>query len=79
MSKLDSAGEELMVLTLDVVKNHGYDIGGKALDGASWFREWFVRVVSHAEKHWNRPDSVFQHIGKILVESGQSRREHDSA
>ena len=36
------------------------------MDEASWFREWFERVVSFAEKKWKRPESVFQHIPKIL-------------
>lgn len=33
----------------------------------SWFRGWFVWMVEQAERKWERPESVFQHIGKILV------------
>ena len=32
----------------------------------SWFREWFIMIVKLAEKHWKRPESVFQHIPTIL-------------
>ena len=30
------------------------------------FRDWFVAVVSFAEKEWQRPESVFQHITTLL-------------
>lgn len=30
------------------------------------FREWFEEVVRIAEECWDRPESVFQHIVKIL-------------
>ena len=30
------------------------------------FKEWFEEIVSQAEKNWDRPESVFQHILKIL-------------
>lgn len=33
-----------------------------------WFRDWFIAVVEFAEKNWQRPESVFQHILKILIE-----------
>ena len=32
----------------------------------SWFRAWFLKVVKQAEENWDRPESVFQHILKIL-------------
>lgn len=34
----------------------------------SWFRGWFEGVVKYAEENWERPESVFQHILKILHE-----------
>lgn len=37
-------------------------------DDAKWFRDWFIAVVEFAEQNWQRPESVFQHISKILVE-----------
>jgi hypothetical protein len=37
-------------------------------DNAGWFRQWFEEVVKFAEQNWQRPESVFQHISKILVE-----------
>lgn len=41
----------------------------EACDDMSWFKEWFKEVVMFAENNWNRPESVFQHIPKILKES----------
>jgi hypothetical protein len=35
------------------------------------FSEWFDRVVEFAEKNWNRPESVFQHISKIYLDNLQ--------
>jgi len=32
------------------------------------FPAWFDFVVKDAEKNWNRPASVFQHIQKIMLE-----------
>lgn len=37
-------------------------------DNMDWFREWFVGVVTWAEKNWERPESVFQHIPRIIRE-----------
>jgi hypothetical protein len=37
-------------------------------DDAGWFRQWFEEVVKFAEQNWQRPESVFQHISKILIE-----------
>ena len=31
-----------------------------------WFRGWFESVVKYAETTWERPESVFQHINKLL-------------
>jgi len=36
---------------------------------AGKFREWFEVVVKGAEGTWRRPESVFQHIPKILREA----------
>lgn len=33
----------------------------------NWFADWFAKVVEYAEKNWERPESVFQHIDKILL------------
>lgn len=38
-------------------------------DSSFDFRAWFVDVVSFAEKEWKRPESVFQHILKLLQET----------
>lgn len=34
-----------------------------------WFREWFISIVTQAEKSWSRPDSVFQYITQILSDN----------
>lgn len=36
------------------------------LEDPSWFPKWFDDIVNQAEKQWERPESVFQHILKIL-------------
>ena len=35
-------------------------------EDAEWFKGWFEAVIEWAEKNWDRPESVFQHIPKIL-------------
>ena len=37
-------------------------------DNPTWFREWFENVVKLAEEHWDRPESVFQHMFTIFNE-----------
>ena len=34
-----------------------------------WFSEWFDFIVDHAEKNWDRPESVFQHMPRMLKET----------
>ena len=36
------------------------------------FRKWFVGLVEWAEKNWTRPDSIFQHIIKCMIDSQKS-------
>lgn len=36
------------------------------MNDVSGFRKWFVGVVAWAEKEWERPESIFQHIPKIM-------------
>lgn len=38
------------------------------------FREWFESVVKWAEENWERPESIFQHISRILTESSSTAR-----
>jgi len=38
-------------------------------DDMTWFRPVFLQIVEQAEKHWNRPESVFQHILEILQDN----------
>jgi len=37
---------------------------------APTFKEWFDNIVKEAEETWDRPESVFQHIPRILAEQG---------
>ena len=41
----------------------------------SWFREWFEDVVKWAENNWTRPESIFQHILKVLLECRNDEKE----
>lgn len=41
----------------------------KHFDDVAWFKDWFDTVVKFAENNWERPESVFQHIPKMLAES----------
>ena len=41
----------------------------EALGETDWFGEWFKKTVEIAEKEWKRPESVFQHISKLLDKS----------
>jgi hypothetical protein len=34
-----------------------------------WFRNWFESVVKFAEENHERPESVFQHIDKLFIQS----------
>lgn len=34
-----------------------------------WFPEYFKETVSLAEKEWDRPESVFQHIERMLFQT----------
>lgn len=36
--------------------------------GAQRFREWFVGTVAWAEKNWQRPESVFQHMPRMMLQ-----------
>jgi len=37
--------------------------------GTAWFRGWFTEMVAAAEAQWQRPESIFQHIPKLLKET----------
>jgi len=34
-----------------------------------WFKDWLDYIVKYAKNEWNRPESIFQHIPKMLTES----------
>ena len=44
-------------------------LAGTLKEDAGWFRSWFEAVIEWAEKNWDRPESVFQHIIKIYLAS----------
>ena len=35
----------------------------------SEFSKWFDKMVEFAEKNWKRPESVFQHVPRLLYEA----------
>jgi hypothetical protein len=37
-------------------------------DDLKWFRPWFEGVVAEAGRKWKRPESVFQHMPRILCD-----------
>jgi hypothetical protein len=39
------------------------------LEHMAWFRAWFIEIVLWAEQHWERPESVFQHIPQLLQDT----------
>ena len=41
----------------------------EGLEDPSWFRAWFLAVIQAAEETWERPESVFQHIIRILKDT----------
>lgn len=44
-----------------------YFILAETLGENDWFKGWFDAIVKEAEEKWKRPESVFQHISKFLV------------
>jgi hypothetical protein len=36
-------------------------------ENSTWFRSWFEGVVKIAEETWEKPESIFQHIDKIII------------
>ena len=46
-----------------------YGMIAEAFEDLSWFSDWFDEVVEFAEKNWERPESIFQHIPKMLKET----------
>jgi len=61
----NSHGELLHLLDYIMIAEHMVDSLNEIL-GDEWFAEWFEMIVKQAEEKWRRPDSVFQHIPKLL-------------
>jgi len=45
---------------------YGYIQLAELVGDNNWFKDWFDSVVKWAEDNWDRPESVFQHIPKLL-------------
>ena len=45
-----------------------YFILAEGLGKTDWFADWFDSVVEFAEENWERPESIFQHIDKIITQ-----------
>ncbi len=54
-----------------------YFMLAETLKNAEWFAEWFEDIVKQAEEKWNRPESIFQHISKILKEQLNNTQENE--
>jgi hypothetical protein len=50
-----------------------YGVLAEHVDDPVAFRKWFVKVVEHAEQEWNRPESIFQHILKIVCHNKEEQ------
>ncbi len=50
----------------ELVHIYDYVLIAESTNELEWFRDWFIKIVEFARKNWERPDSVYQHIGKIL-------------
>jgi L-rhamnose mutarotase len=50
---------------------HVYDyiVLAENIKDTSWFREWFEAVIDYANKNWERPQSIYQHVMKMLQET----------
>ena len=38
---------------------------------AAYFKVWFENAVTWAKDNWERPESVYQHIGALLLETSK--------
>jgi hypothetical protein len=56
--KSNSRGELFHLQTYFVLAEH--------IGKTDWFANWFDEVVKWAEENWERPESIFQHIDKVL-------------
>lgn len=55
-----------------------YFILAAQIGKTDWFPKWFDEIVKLAEKNWERPESVFQHIDKIIEHQQQNAHEKPS-
>jgi len=46
-----------------------YIVIAETLSNTDWFLKWFEDIIKEAEESWERPESVFQHIDSILLDS----------
>ena len=82
MSKIETFGEAVRVLNIEdysdrIINSNSrgelfhcvdYIMIANAISNPETFKAWFDQVVQSAEKHWERPESVFQHIPRLLEE-----------
>ncbi len=64
-----SHGELFHLLDYILIAQNISKIDDPLVPKSPWFREWFTSVVKQAENDWSRPESVFQHIPRILNDS----------
>lgn len=55
---------------------YDYVVFAEAEGDVNWFRRWFEDIVEMAEQNWQRPQSVFQHIPRLLEETLCKESEH---
>lgn len=49
-----------------------------ALGETDWFADWFGDLVKWAEDNWERPESIFQHVDRILLDDMQNKKGHET-
>jgi hypothetical protein len=55
------------------------DVFSPTGEKVSSFRPWFQATVKFAEENWSRPESIFQHIPKMLDFTFKAKEQQDNA
>ena len=48
-----------------------YYVFATTIGKTQWFPKWFELIVKEAEDNWERPESVFQYIDKLILQIKQ--------
>ena len=59
----------------ELIHLYDYILIAESFTDVSWFKDWFGKVVTFAENNWARPESIFQHILKLLKREINNQKE----